>query len=320
MVVTGGVGIGQSVNIGGRVGVGTNVHTGALSIISPTTSTIGLVVRKIASQTASTFEIQDANGNPLISTNYTAGFGETGNGVLNIHANRPVGDAGSDNVFRILNGSSFVGGFARDGVLKFSNSIRLADETYVFDFGGTRINVGLNIWMGSSSIFFNTSNATFAGASSNRQTFSGLSSTTAIAWAYYAGSWGDNTRVLGIISPSGGDRSYFGGYGNLVLNVTGYNASNGWDATNLLSVNIDQFSAFTGNLAQFSVSGTNRFVVGPYGNTTVSLGGTTVSTGLIIKGASSQTGNLLETQSSSGATNFTILVWRITFTAYSSFA
>lgn len=301
LIVTGGVGIGASVNIGGKVGVGTNAYTGALSIISPTTSTIGLVVRKIASQTASTFEIQDANGNALISTSYTAGSGETGNGVLNIHANRSIGDAASDNVFKILNSSSTVAGFARDGTLKVSTAIRLANETSIFSFGGTRINVGLDMWT-SGLLFFSNSNANIYGASSNRQNFTGMASTTAITWAYYSGSWSDNTKVIGLVSPSGGDRSYFAGYGNLVLNVTGYNSSNGWDATNLLSANIDPYQTLTGNLAQFSVSSVNRFVIGPYGNTTVSLGGTTISNALILKGATSQTGNLMEFQSSTGTT------------------
>ena len=292
LVVSGGVGISGPL-YATKAGFGTENTSAGVHIVSPSTSTNSLVISKRPSQTSNTFLINDANGNPLISTSYTAGSGETGNGVLSIHANREIGDAGSDSVFKILNGSSFVGGFARDGVLKVSNSIRLADETSIFSFGGTRINVGLNIWMGSSSLYFNTSGATFSGASSNRQTFSGLSSTSAIAYAFYAGSWSDNTRVLGIISPSGGDRSYFAGYGNLVINVTGYNGSNGWDATNLLSVNIDQFSAFTGNLAQFSVSGTNRFVIGPAGDTQILISSASAK-GLIVKGAASQTANLQE--------------------------
>jgi hypothetical protein len=52
LVVTGGVGIGQSLNVGGRVGIGTDLLTGQINIKTSLAATPGLVVQGAASQTA----------------------------------------------------------------------------------------------------------------------------------------------------------------------------------------------------------------------------------------------------------------------------
>ncbi len=288
LVVSGGVGISGPL-YATKAGFGTENTSAGLHIVSPSTSTNSLVISKRTSQTSNTFLINDANGNPLISTSYTAGSGETGNGVLNIHANRDIGDAGSDIVFSIRNGSSNVGGFSRSGTLYFTANIYAtngsgSNELIFSNVYGNRLGIYRPIWHHGDSIYFPTSAMSIAAASTYRQNFSGAGSTTAINWAFFAGPWNENARVLGIVTPGGGDRSYFGGYGNLVINLANWNSSNGWDATNLLSVNIDQYIAFTGNLAQFSVSGTNRFVIGPSGDTQILLSSASAK-GLIVKGA-----------------------------------
>jgi hypothetical protein len=62
LVITGGVGIGASVNIGGRVGINTGVYTGAFNITTPSASTPGLVVQGSASQTADYLRVLSSAG------------------------------------------------------------------------------------------------------------------------------------------------------------------------------------------------------------------------------------------------------------------
>ena len=62
LVVTGGVGIGASVNIGGKVGINTGVYTGAFNITTPSASTPGLVVQGSTSQTADYLQLLSSAG------------------------------------------------------------------------------------------------------------------------------------------------------------------------------------------------------------------------------------------------------------------
>ena len=311
LIVTGGVGIGASVNIGGKVGVGTNVYTGALSVISPTTSTIGLVVRKIASQSASTFEIQDDYGNQLISISYNGGSGGTvGSGVLNIHANRDIGDASSETVFAVKNSSTEVFRIGRNGTLGFNGILTAHNgsgsyETIFQNIYGSRVNWEKLVWFNGSGFNFITAGVNFNNSSSQlTMSHSGTSVKTGIM--VLANGWGSGggSRAFGIGTPGAGERTYFTGYGNLVINPNNPNGLHSeWNTMNLLYLDISgTASTFSGNIIQGKVEGSDRFVVGPYGNTTVSLGGTTVSNALILKGATSQTGNLMEFQSSTGTT------------------
>ena len=178
------------------------------------------------------------------------------------------------------------------------NAIQNLSQNTGIDFGGNRLNVTGQIWTGNS-IYFSTSGA-YLFQTTNKSYFLSNGTTSISGISVQASSWAENTRTLGISSPSGGERSYFGGYGNLVINITGYNSSVGWDATNLLYANIDKFGTYTGNLAQFAVSGVDRFIVGPNADTSILLGSNT-AVGLKIKAATSQTANLLELQNSSGA-------------------
>ena len=66
LVVTGGAGIGQSVIVGGRVGIGTNLLTGPWNIQEPTTGTAAINIRGNASQTADVISTFTSTG----STNF----------------------------------------------------------------------------------------------------------------------------------------------------------------------------------------------------------------------------------------------------------
>ena len=67
LVMAGGVGIGQSVNIGGRVGIGTNLLTGQINIRTSSASTPGLVVQGSTSQTADYAQFYTSTGTTSLS-------------------------------------------------------------------------------------------------------------------------------------------------------------------------------------------------------------------------------------------------------------
>jgi hypothetical protein len=264
LVVTGGVGIGASVNIGGRVGINTGVYTGTFNITTPSASTPGIILRGSTSQTADAITYFSASG----ATQFAA------------DANGRVRLTGMDGIW----------------TTKVQQNI--------FDVSDARVNWNLTTWQ-YSNINWVTAGANITQASGQLYIYnSGTTSVTGVGIIATGWDTGGANRVFGILSPSGSERSYFKGYGNLVINPNNPNGLHtAWNTMDLITLDISgTASTYTGNIILGKVEGTNRFVVGPYGNTTVSLGGTTVSTGLIIKGASSQTGNLFEVQSSTGST------------------
>ncbi|MBW3637679.1 MAG: hypothetical protein KY445_14635, partial [Armatimonadetes bacterium] len=119
-----------------------------------------------------------------------------------------------------------------------------------------------------------------------------------------AASWSENSRALEVVTPGGGVRSYFAGYGNLVINMDNANSGTGWDATCPLSINHNPITALTAPLAKFTVAGVERFSVSAKGATKGS-GSEVVVTepaaiGSIVQGAAAQTANLQEWRNSSG--------------------
>ena len=259
---------------------------------------VGIVVKGFASQTGNLLELQDSSGAikyRVASDGAIYNAITTGGSTTSVRSVSLYGDG--NETFYVTKGGYISG-----------NAIQNLSQNTGIDFAGNRLNVTGQIWTGNS-IYFSTSGA-YLFQTTNKSYFLSNGTTSISGISVQASSWAENTRTLGISSPSGGERSYFGGYGNLVINITGYNSSVGWDATNLLSANIDNFSTYTGNLAQFSVSGTNRFVIGPNANTQILLSSNS-AVGLIIKGTASQSANLLELQDSTGAANtyFNSLGW-----------
>ena len=247
---------------------------------------VGIVVKGFASQTANLLELQDSTGAVkyrVASDGAIYNAITTGGSTTSVRSVSLYGDG--NETFYVTKGGYIAG-----------NAIQNLSQNTGITFAGDRLNVTGQIWTGNS-IYFSTSGA-YLFQTANKSYFLSNGTTSISGISVQASSWAENTRTFGISMPSGGERSYFGGYGNLVINVTGYNASTGWDATNLLYANIDKFGTYTGNLAQFAVSGVDRFIVGPNADTSILLGSNT-AVGLKIKAATSQTGNLLEIQNSS---------------------
>jgi hypothetical protein len=266
LVVTGGVGIGQSVIVGGRVGIGTNLLTGALNIQAPTTGTAAINIRGNASQTAD-----------VIST-----FTSTGSTNFAVNANGRVTLTGLDGIW--------------------NNNVKYN----IFDVSAGRVNWNLTTWQ-YSSIYWTTAAATI-GQAANQLQFSNNGTSTVSGVGVLAAGWdtGGANRVFGILTPAGTERSYFRGYGNLVINPNNPNALHtGWNTMDLITLDISgTASTYSGNIILGKVEGTERFSVGPFGNTKITVGSATTATGFIVKAVASQSGNLIETQSSAGATNF----------------
>lgn len=247
---------------------------------------VGIVVKGFASQTANLLELQDSTGAVkyrVASDGAIYNAITTGGSTTSIRSMSLYGDG--NETFYVTKGGYISG-----------NAIQNLSQNTGITFAGDRLNLAGGVWV-PSYIYFQTSGA-YLYQTTNKSYFLSNGTTLISGISVQASSWAENTRTLGISSPSGTERSYFGGYGNLVINVTGYNASAGWDATNLLYANIDKFGTYTGNLAQFAVSGVDRFIVGPNADTSILLGSNT-AVGLKIKAATSQTGNLLEIQNSS---------------------
>ena len=266
LVVTGGAGIGQSVIVGGRVGIGTNLLTGALNIQAPTTGTAAINIRGNASQTAD-----------VIST-----FTSTGSTNFAVDANGRVTLTGLDGIW--------------------NNNVKYN----IFDVSAGRINFNLTTWQ-NSSIYWTTAAATI-GQATNQLRFSHAGTSTVSGIAVLSNGWdsGGVNRAFGILDPAGNERSFFRGYGNLVINPNNPNALHtAWNTMDLITLDISgTATTYSGNIIKGSVEGTERFSVGPFGNTRITVGSATTATGLIVKAVASQTGNLIETQSSAGATNF----------------
>jgi hypothetical protein len=247
---------------------------------------VGIVVKGFASQTGNLLELQDSTG----AVKYRVAF----DGAIY----NSITTAGSTTQIRSL--SSYGDGnetfYVSKGGFIAGNAILNLSQNTGITFGGDRLNLLGGVWV-PSYIYFQTSGA-YLYQTANKSFFAPNGTTSISGISVQSSSWAENTRSFGISSPSGTERSYFGGYGNLVINVTGYNSSTGWDATNLLYANIDKFGTYTGNLAQFAVSGIDRFIVGPNADTSILLGSNT-AVGVKIKAATSQTGNLLEIQNSS---------------------
>ena len=265
LIVTGGVGISGNLNIGGRVGIGTNVLNGAVNLVPPSTSASAIVIQGNASQSADVFATYSSSGSTNFSINNGGRARLTGlDGIWNTKVNQNI-----------------------------------------FDVSDGRVNWNLSTWQ-YSNIYWTTAQAGFSQASLQLQlTHAGTSTKTGIV--VVSNNWDANNRAFGIVDPAGTERTYFGSIGNLSIDFGNRHTFDitTWNATNQIQTNISGTAGtYVGYIFRGRVESVDRFTVGPYGNTTVSLGGTTVSTGLIVKAAASQTGNLIETQSSTGATNF----------------
>lgn len=249
---------------------------------------VGIVVKGFASQSANLLELQDSTGAVkyrVASDGAIYNAITTGGSTTSVRSVSLYGDG--NETFYVTKGGYISG-----------NAIQNLSQNTGITFAGDRLNLAGGVWV-PSYIYFQTSGA-YLYQTTNKSYFLSNGTTSISGISIQASSWAENTRTLGISSPSGTERSYFGGYGNLVINVTGYNSSTGWDATNLLYANIDKFGTYTGNLAQFAVSGVDRFIVGPNADTSILLGSSS-AVGLKIKGAASQSANLLEFQDSTGA-------------------
>ena len=271
----------------GNLGLTSSAFTSKLFLETNSATQNGLTIKGFASQTANLLSIQDSTAADkfiVASNGALTNYITTGGSTTSVRAISVYGD-GNENFF-VSKGGFIYGNYIGN----------LSGNTNI-SFGGDRHNVVGPVWF-NNNIFFVGANVSI-NQYTQRIAFTAQQNAN-ISIGVIAASWNDNYRAFGILSPGLGDRSYFGGYGNLVINITGWNSSNGWDATNLLSANIDNISTYTGNLAQFSVSGTNRFIVGPNADTSILLGSNT-AVGLKIKAATSQTANLLELQNSSGA-------------------
>ena len=309
LVVTGGVGIGGSVNVGGRVGIGTNLLDSTLNIRTSTAATPGIVILGSTSQSASLFRVNSSVGGSF--------FEITNSGIVNIKTST-VGDFNSVPLQRWYNESnSIVGVMQKSGSLYTGYGLGYVNEI------GTQTVV--HFWVPNSSYYItnwskrmaNGTQIMFASSAGGDVRIYGDTNGSLTFQSY--GTYTNNTMVklmdpnyttnqalLGVIS-GGYTRSQLFSYGNLALNMTiAGSAGTDWDTTNLFRANVDTKTKYLGNLTVLAVDDTNRFVVGPYGNTTVSLGGTTTSTGLLVKAAASQSGNIIETQASTGVTNFYI--------------
>jgi hypothetical protein len=307
LVVAGGVGIGGSVNVGGRVGIGTNLLTAALNITTPSASNSGIIIQGSTSQSESLFRVNSSIGGSF--------FEITNTGIVNIKTST-AGDHNSVPLQRWYNESnSIVGVMQKGGFFYTGNGLGYVDgagnqslihqwipaSSYYITNWSKRMANGTQIMFSSSAggdvrIYGDTNGSlTF-------QSFGAYTNNTMVKLR--DPNYGTNQALLGIVTQDGSyTRSQLFSYGNLSLNMTVAGpAGTDWDTTNLFRANVYTKTKYLGNLAVLAVDDTDRFVVGPYGNTTVALGGTTVSTGLIIKGASSQTGNLFEVQSSTGST------------------
>jgi len=306
LVVAGGVVIGGSVNVGGRVGIGTNLLTAALNITTPSASNSGIVIQGSTSQSASLFRVNSSIGGSF--------FEITNTGIVNIKTST-AGDFNSVPLQRWYNEfNSIIGVMQKSGSLYTGYGLGYVDDV------GTQTLV--HQWVPNGSYYVtnwskrmaNGTQIMFSSSAGGDVRIYGDTngSLTFQSYGTYANNTmvklldpniGTNQALLGVVAQVGGMRSQLYSYGNLSLNMAvAGSAGTDWDTTNLFRANVYTKTKYLGNLAILAVDDTNRFVVGPYGNTTVALGGTTVSTGLIIKGASSQTGNLFEVQSSTGST------------------
>jgi len=265
LIVTGGVGIGGSVNISGRVGIGTNLLNAALNIQVPSTTTSGIILRGNTSQSADVIKTFSAAGD----TNFAVSSG-----------GRVVTSSGMD-------------------------VLQSGAVTNLFDVSVGRIHFNFPTWQ-YSHISWVTAGAYINQGSSQLQ-FTHSGTTTKSGIAVVANNWDINNRAFGIIDPAGSERTYFGNIGNLSIDFGNRNSLDFsiWNTTNHIQTNISGTAGtYSGNIFKGSVEGTERFSVGPFGNTRITVGSATTATGFIVKAVASQSGNLIETQSSAGATNF----------------
>ena len=305
LVVSGGVGIGASVNIGGRVGIGTNSLDATLNIRTSTAATPGIAIQGSTSQSASLFRVVSSVGGSF--------FEITNSGIVNIKTST-AGDYNSVPLQRWYgDDNGIVGVFQKGGFLYTGYGLGYVDvagsQTLVHQWvpnGSYYITNWSKRMANGTQIMFSASaggDVRIYGDTNGSLTFQSYGTYTNNTMVKLMDpNAGTNQALFGVVS-LGYTRSQLFSYGNLALNMTiAGSAGTDWDTTNLFRANVDTKTKYLGNLAVLAVDDTNRFTVGPYGNTTVALGGTTTSTGFIIKGAASQTENLMEFQSSTGTT------------------
>jgi hypothetical protein len=72
------VGIGGSINIGGRIGIGTNLLSSTFNLLTPTSSTVGAFIQGRSSQTADLIDTANSSG----TINFSVGA--NGNVLINL--------------------------------------------------------------------------------------------------------------------------------------------------------------------------------------------------------------------------------------------
>ena len=250
LVVTGGVGIGQSGIMGGRVGIGTNLLNAALNIQVPSTTTSGIVIKGNTSQSADVIKTFSAAGD----TN----FAVSANG-------------------RVVTGSGM-------------DVLQSGTVTNLFDVSVGRIHFNFPTWQ-YSHIFWATAGAYISQGTSQLQ-FSHAGTTIKSGVVVVANSWETNNRAFGIVDPAGSERTYFGNVGNLSIDFGNRNSLDlsVWNATNHIQTNISGTAGtYSGYIFRGSVESVERFSVGPFGNTRITVGTATTSTCFIVIAVASQT-------------------------------
>jgi len=140
--VLGGVGIGASVNIGGRIGIGTNLLTSSFNLLTPTSSTIGAFIQGRSSQTADLINTANSSG----TINFSVGA--NGNVLINLTSGSSKGliikanASQSVNLLELQNSSSSpLTTFDQLGNLNISSSTASTS----FDNGALTVTGGVGI-------------------------------------------------------------------------------------------------------------------------------------------------------------------------------
>ncbi len=86
LIVTGGVGIGSSLNVSGRVGIGTNLHSAQINVRNSTSSTTGIIIQGATSQSADYLQILSSSGTTTFSINSSGRLSWPSSSVAQIYS------------------------------------------------------------------------------------------------------------------------------------------------------------------------------------------------------------------------------------------
>jgi len=86
LIVTGGVGIGSSLNVLGRVGIGTNLHSAQINVRNSTSSTTGIIIQGATSQSADYLQILSSSGTTTFSINSSGRLSWPSSSVAQIYS------------------------------------------------------------------------------------------------------------------------------------------------------------------------------------------------------------------------------------------